>query len=192
MKNASKIRCPWANPNNPRYLAYHDQEWGVPTYDDRALFELLVLEGVQAGLSWEMVLNKRAHYREVFDHFDVHKVAQYDETKIEALLQDTGIVRNQLKIRSAIRNAKVFIEIQEAFGSFSDFIWAFVDHTPIVNHFVSIEEVPAQTPLSESISQTLKKRGMNFVGPTIMYAYMQSIGMVNDHLVDCFRYKGHC
>jgi len=189
MKNASKTRCPWANPSNPRYLAYHDQEWGVPTYDDRELFELLVLEGVQAGLSWEMVLNKRGHYREVFDYFDVHKVAQFNEAKIESLLQDTGIVRNQLKIRSAIRNAKIFIEIQEEFGSFSDFIWAFVDHTPIVNHFISIEVVPAQTPLSESISKALKKRGMNFVGPTIMYAYMQSIGMVNDHLVECFRYK---
>jgi len=186
MKTDTKERCPWANPNNPLYLAYHDHEWGVPSYDDRELFELLVLEGAQAGLSWETILNKRVHYREVFDGFDVHKVAQYEETKIATLLQDTGIVRNKLKIRSAIRNAKVFIQIQEEFGSFSEFIWAFIDHTPIVNHFVTIDEVPTQTPLSEHISKELKRRGMNFVGPTIMYAYMQSIGMVNDHLLGCF------
>ena len=179
-------RCPWANPNNPRYLDYHDHEWGVPTYDDRVLFELLVLEGAQAGLSWETVLNKRENYREAFDYFDVQKVAAYDEAKIATLLQNSGIIRNQLKIRSAIRNAKVFIEIQEEFGSFSTFIWGFVDHTPILNHFEHIEELPAQTPLSESLSEALKKRGMNFVGPTIMYAYMQSTGMVNDHLAGCF------
>ena len=186
MKNRNLPRCPWANPNNPLYLDYHDHEWGVPTYDDKALFELLILEGAQAGLSWETVLNKRENYRKAFDHFDVQKVAAYDEKKIESLLQNPGIIRNQRKIRSAIRNAKVFIEIQKEFGSFSTFIWGYVNHTPILNHFEHIKEVPAQTPLSESISKALKKRGMNFVGPTIIYAYMQSIGMVNDHLVGCF------
>ena len=186
MKNRNLPRCPWANPNNPLYLDYHDYEWGVPSYDDKALFELLVLEGAQAGLSWEMVLNKRENYREAFDHFDVQKVAVYSEKKLEALLQNPGIIRNRLKILSAIRNAKVFIEIQKEFGSFSAFIWAYVDHKPIINRFSDIEEVPTQTPLSKSISRALKKRGMNFVGPTIMYAYMQSIGMVNDHLVGCF------
>ena len=180
-------RCSWANPSNPLYLDYHDHEWGVPTYEDRALFELLVLEGAQAGLSWETVLNKRENYRKAFDDFDVQKVAAYDEDKIATLLQNPGIIRNQLKIRSAIRNAKVFIEIQEEFGSFSAFIWGYVDHTPILNHFEDINEIPAQTPLSESISKALKKRGMNFVGPTIMYAYMQSTGMVNDHLAGCFK-----
>ena len=185
MKNRNLPRCPWANPNNPLYLNYHDYEWGVPSYDDKALFELLVLEGAQAGLSWETVLNKRENYREAFDHFDVQKVAVYSEKKLEALLRNPGIIRNRLKIRSVIRNAKVFIEIQKEFGSFSAFIWAYVDHEPIVNRFSDIEEVPTQTPLSESISKELKKRGMNFVGPTIIYAYMQSIGMVNDHLVGC-------
>jgi DNA-3-methyladenine glycosylase I len=188
MKNRNKTRCPWANPNNPLYLSYHDHEWGVPTYDDKELFELIVLEGAQAGLSWEMVLNKRENYREAFDGFDVHKVAAYDTTKIDDLLQNPGIIRNHLKINSAIRNAKVFIEVQEEFGSFSAFIWSFVDHTPLINHFETIEELPVQTSLSESISKALKKRGMDFIGPTIMYAYMQSIGMVNDHLVGCFRY----
>jgi DNA-3-methyladenine glycosylase I len=190
MKNTNMSRCPWANPKNPLYLDYHDHEWGVPTYDDKALFELIVLEGAQAGLSWEMVLNKRENYREAFDHFDVQKVAAYDEEKIETLLQNSGIVRNKRKIRSAIRNAKVFIQIQEEFGSFSEFIWGFVDHRPILNHFKNSQEVPASTPLSDILSKELKSRGMNFVGSTIMYAYMQSIGMVNDHLLGCFCYEG--
>ena len=191
MKADNKSRCSWANPSNPLYLAYHDHEWGVPTYDDKALFELIVLEGAQAGLSWETILNKRENYREAFDGFDVQKVAAYDEEKIEALLQNAGIVRNQLKIRSAIRNAKVFIEIQEEFGSFSAFIWAYVDHRPILNHFKNSEEVPASTALSDMLSKELKSRGMNFVGSTIMYAYMQSIGMVNDHLVGCFKHPNN-
>jgi len=191
MKADNKSRCSWANPSNPLYLAYHDHEWGVPTYDDKALFELIVLEGAQAGLSWETILNKRENYREAFDGFDVQKVAAYDEEKIEALLQNAGIVRNQLKIRSAIRNAKVFIEIQEEFGSFSAFIWAYVDHRPILNHFKNSEEVPASTALSDMLSKELKSRGMNFVGSTIMYAYMQSIGMVNDHLLGCFKHPNN-
>ncbi len=182
---SEKVRCAWANPDNQLYIDYHDLEWGRPTHDDGELFELLVLEGAQAGLSWETVLNKREAYREAFDDFDVAKVSSYDENKIEELLSNSGIIRNRRKIESAIRNAKVFIEIQQEFGSFDKFIWGFVDHQPIINHFATDEEIPASTPLSEKISKELKKRGMNFIGPTIMYAYMQSIGMVDDHLIGC-------
>jgi len=184
-------RCPWANPDNPLYLAYHDHEWSVPTLDDRELFELLILEGAQAGLSWETILNKREHYREAFDHFDVQKVARYDEAKTAALLQNPGIIRNRRKIRSAIGNAGVFVAIQEAYGSFARYLWDFVDHTPIINHFETLEDVPAKTPLSETISKDLKARGMTFVGPTIIYALMQSAGMVNDHLTSCFKHRQH-
>ena len=191
MQTQTKPRCPWANPRNTLYLDYHDHEWGVPSYEDRILFELLVLEGAQAGLSWETILNKRERYREVFDGFDVHKVAAYDETKVAALLRDSGIIRNRLKIHAAITNARVFIEIQEEYGSFREFIWGFVGHTPIVNHFESMAEVPASTPLSEEISKDLKRRGMKFVGPTIIYAYMQSIGMVNDHLLGCIKHPSN-
>jgi len=191
MQHHTKPRCPWANPKNPLYLKYHDHEWGVPSYEDRELFELLILEGAQAGLSWETILNKRERYREQFDDFDVHKVAAYNETKVTTLLCDSGIIRNRLKIHAAITNARIFIEIQKEFGSFSTFIWGFVDHTPILNHYESIEEVPTATPLSEEISKNLKKRGMKFVGPTIIYAYMQSIGMVNDHLLGCFKHPSY-
>jgi len=184
-------RCPWANPDNPLYLAYHDHEWGVPTLDDRDLFELLILEGAQAGLSWETILNKREHYREAFDRFDIQKVARYDEAKAAALLQNPGIIRNRRKIRSAIGNAGVFIAIQEAYGSFARYLWDFVDHMPIINHFETLEDVPAKTPLSETISKDLKARGMTFVGPTIIYALMQSAGMVNDHLTSCFKHGQH-
>lgn len=184
MQNIS--RCPWANPDNPRYLAYHDHEWGVPLHDDRLLFELLVLESAQAGLSWETVLNKRSNYREAFDGFDLHKVAAYDNAKKDALLHNSGIIRNRRKIEAAIDNAKVVIEIQEEFGSFDSYIWGFVGGVPVINRFTDIAEVPASTPLSEKISKALKQRGMRFVGPTIIYAYMQAIGMVNDHLRSCF------
>ena len=184
-------RCPWANPDNPLYLAYHDHEWGVPTLDDRELFELMVLEGAQAGLSWETILNKREHYREAFDRFDIQKVARYDEAKAAALLQNPGIIRNRRKIRSAIGNAGVFVAIQEAYGSFARYLWDFVDHTPIINHFDTLDDVPAKTPLSETISKDLKARGMTFVGPTIIYALMQSAGMVNDHLTSCFKHGQH-
>ncbi len=179
-------RCPWANPNNPRYLAYHDHEWGVPLHDDRLLFEMLVLEGAQAGLSWETVLNKRENYREAFDGFDVRRVATYDKAKIDALLHNSGIIRNRRKIEAAIDNAKSYLQIQEAYGSFDRYIWGFVEGVPIINSFKTIAEVPASTPLSEEISKALKRRGMRFVGPTIIYAYMQAIGMVNDHLLSCF------
>ncbi len=179
-------RCLWANPNNPRYLAYHDHEWGKPLHDDRMLFEMLVLEGAQAGLSWETVLNKRENYREAFDGFDVRRVAAYDEAKIDALLHNSGIIRNRRKIEAAIDNAKSYLQIQEEYGSFDRYIWGFVAGIPIVNDFKTIAEVPASTPLSEEISKALKRRGMRFVGPTILYAYMQAIGMVDDHLAECF------
>jgi len=182
-------RCAWVDPENKIYTEYHDKEWGTPVHDDKKLFEMLVLEGAQAGLSWETVLKKRENYRKAFDGFDPQKVARYDEAKQAELLQNKGIIRNRLKIRSAIRNAGVFLEIQKEFGSFDTYIWNFVDNKPVPNEFESISQLPAKTELSEMISRDLKKRGMNFIGPTIIYAYMQSVGMVNDHEVSCFRYS---
>ena len=185
----NKPRCKWVSPKNPLYVSYHDSEWGVPLHDDIKLFEAIILDGAQAGLSWETILNKRENYREAFDQFDPHKVANYDDTKIEALLQNPGIVRNRMKVNSAVKNAKAFITIQNEFGSFDNWLWSHVDHKPIQNHWTSIDQVPASTPLSDTISKKLKKRGMSFVGSTIIYAMMQAIGMVNDHTTDCFRYK---
>ena len=181
-------RCDWAG-DDPLYIAYHDQEWGQPVHDDRELFELLILEGAQAGLSWITILRKRENYRAAFDNFDPEKVTRYDETKIASLLQDGGIIRNRLKIKSAVQNAGAFLKVQEEFGSFNRYIWGFVDHTPIHNAWEKMSQIPASTSLSEQISKDLKTRGFNFVGPTIVYAYMQSIGMVNDHTTDCFRYE---
>lgn len=178
-------RCAWVT-DDEIYKKYHDEEWGRPVHDDHKLFEFLVLEGAQAGLSWLTVLKKREHYKKVFDGFNPEKVANYDDKKIQALLNDTGIIRNKLKMNSAVRNAKVFLKIQQEFGSFDAYIWGFVDGQPILNHFKTIEEVPAKTALSDRISKDLQKRGMNFVGSTIVYAYMQAIGMVNDHTLDCF------
>ena len=178
-------RCAWVT-DDEIYKKYHDEEWGRPVHDDRKLFEFLVLEGAQAGLSWLTVLKKREHYKKVFDRFNPEKVANYDDKKIQALLNDAGIIRNKLKINSAVRNAKVFLKIQQEFGSFDAYIWGFVAGKPILNHFKTIEEVPAKTALSDRISKDLQKRGMNFVGSTIVYAYMQAIGMVNDHTLDCF------
>jgi DNA-3-methyladenine glycosylase I len=169
-------------------VAYHDEEWGVPVYDDRMLFEFLILEGAQAGLSWSTILKKREGYRLAFDDFDAEKVARYDGIKISALLTDPGIVRNQLKIGSAVTNAQAFLKIQDEWGSFSDYLWSFVDGRPIQNAWRSLAEIPAKTPLAEALSKDLKKRGFRFVGPTIIYAHMQATGIVNDHLVDCFRY----
>ncbi len=180
-------RCWWAPANDPLYCKYHDEEWGVPTHNDSDLFEMLILEGAQAGLSWSTILHKRENYRKAFDNFDAAKVAKYDEAKINVLLQNKGIVRNQLKIRSTIKNAKIFLKLQQEFGSFDNYIWRYVNHKPIINHWKRPESVPAETNLSKTISKDLKKRGMSFVGPTIIYAYMQSIGMVDDHLVDCFK-----
>lgn len=180
--------CDWVN-DDPLMIDYHDKEWGVPTYDDQELFEFLILEGAQAGLSWSTVLKKRARYQAVFDGFDPKKVSKYTEKKVEQLLQDSGIIRNRLKVQSAIRNAKIFLDIQKEFGSFSDYLWSFVKHKPIHNSYHSWKEVPATSKESDALSKDLKKRGMNFVGSTIMYAYMQAVGMVNDHELKCPRHK---
>lgn len=182
-----KTRCEWAG-TDPLYVAYHDEQWGVPMHDDQDLFEMLLLEGAQAGLSWSTILNKRENYRKAFDGFEIARVAAYGEEDVQRLLADAGIVRNKLKVRSAIRNARAVLEIQAEFGSLDAYLWNFVDGIPIQNEWKAMRDVPAQTPLSEQMCKALKKRGCNFVGPTICYALMQSIGMVNDHTVDCFRY----
>ncbi|GMV68188.1 MAG: DNA-3-methyladenine glycosylase I [Pseudomonadota bacterium] len=179
--------CPWCG-QDPLYRRYHDTEWGVPVHDDAVLFEFLVLEGAQAGLSWITVLRKREHYRRAFDHFDAERVAAFDAARVETLLQDPGLIRNRLKMESAVSNARAFLEVQAQFGSFDRYIWGFVDGRPIVNRFASTVEVPAVTPLAETISRDLKRRGFRFVGPTIVYAHMQATGMVNDHLVTCPRH----
>ena len=181
------IRCSWCG-NDPLYISYHDEEWGVPLYDDQALFECLILENFQAGLSWITVLKKRKNFRDAFDHFDYHKIATYDEKKIESLLQNSGIIRNKLKILSAISNAKYFIEIQNEFGSFRKYIWGFVNENSIKNNFKTTSEYPVKTSLSETISKDLKNRGFKFVGATVVYAFMQAIGIVNNHVESCFRY----
>ena len=185
-------RCAWVPENNIEYQNYHDQEWGVPVYDDKKLFEFLVLEGAQAGLSWETILKRRFGYTQAFANWDVQKVAHFGETEVAELLQDTGIIRNKLKVKSAIKNAQAFIKVQEEFGSFSEYIWGFVQHKPIQNKFASTSDIPAETALSKKISKDLKLRGFSFVGPTIIYAHMQATGMVNDHTVDCFRYNEVC
>jgi len=183
-----KQRCAWVPVNNPLYVKYHDEEWGVPVHDDRLLFEFLVLEGAQAGLSWLTVLRKRENYRQAFDGFDPPRVARYDEAKIQRLLQNPGIIRNRLKVRAAVTNAQAFLKVQEEFGSFDRFIWSFVNGRPIVNAWKRDGEIPASTPLSDTISRELKRRGFKFVGSTIVYAHMQATGMVNDHTTDCFRH----
>ncbi len=183
-----KRRCEWGTVSQ-LYIDYHDKEWGVPIHDDRTLFEFLVLEGAQAGLSWETVLKKRENYRKAFSNFDPVKVSLYGDKKIEALMGNKGIIRNRLKITSAVNNAKRFLEVQEEFGSFDAYIWQFVNGKPITNRFKSIRELPATTKESDAMSKDLKKRGFKFVGPTICYAHMQATGMVNDHIVGCFRYK---
>ena len=180
-------RCSWCG-DDPLYVAYHDEEWGVPVYDDCMLFEFLILEGAQAGLSWSTILKKREGYRAAFDGFDPAIVARYDERKTAELLADAGIVRNRLKVASAVSNAQAFLSVQEEHGSFSNYIWTFVDGTPIQNEWRTLAEIPAKTQLAETISKDLKKRGFRFVGPTIVYAHMQATGMVNDHIISCFRY----
>lgn len=181
-------RCNWCLKDD-LYTHYHDTEWGVPVHDDRVLFEFLILEGVQAGLSWHTVLKKRENYRIAYNAFNPQQVARYDEAKMNALLQNSGLIRNRLKIAASVNNAKRFLEVQQEFGSFNNYIWGFVDHQPIVNHFEQLGDIPATTPLSDKISQDLKKRGFKFVGSTIVYAHMQATGMVNDHLVSCFRHS---
>jgi len=181
-------RCEWCG-SDPLYLKYHDEEWGVPLHDDRALFEFLVLEGAQAGLSWLTILRRRDGYRRAFDDFDVVTIAAYGEAEVERLLSDPGIIRNRAKVRSAIQNAQAFVAVQEEFGSFDAYIWRFVDGKPIDGSCRVIADIPARTELSDTISKDLKKRGFSFVGSTIMYAHMQATGMVNDHVVSCFRYQ---
>ncbi|MBB6218842.1 DNA-3-methyladenine glycosylase I [Anaerosolibacter carboniphilus] len=182
-----KKRCDWAGQEQI-YIDYHDKEWGVPVHEERKLFEFLILEGAQAGLSWITILKKRENYRKAFDGFDPEKVARYDEKKLEELMGNEGIVRNRLKIQAAIQNAKAFLAVQQEFGSFDAYIWHFVDEKPLKNAWKSLKEVPAKTSVSDAMSKDLKKRGFKFVGSTICYAFMQAIGMVNDHTTDCFRY----
>lgn len=181
-------RCDWVPADDPLYQTYHDEEWGVPVHDDRRLFEMLILEGAQAGLSWRTILRKRDNYRAAFDGFDPVKIAGYGEEKIADLLGNEGIVRNKLKIRAAVQNARAFLQLQQQYGSFDAFIWQFVDRTPIVNAFTALKELPAKTAQSDAMSKALRRHGFTFVGSTICYAFMQAVGMVNDHQVDCFRY----
>ena len=183
-----KHKCGWCL-GDPLYEAYHDEEWGVPVKDDDTLFEFLILETFQAGLSWITILRKRENFRKAFDNFDYKKIAKYDQSKIDTLLQDAGIIRNKLKIKATVTNAQAFMTIQKEFGSFSKYIWAFVNDTPIKNAFQDYRDAPAHTTLSDDISKDLKKRGFKFVGSTVIYAHMQATGMVNDHEVNCFRYE---
>ncbi|TYA70074.1 DNA-3-methyladenine glycosylase I [Seonamhaeicola marinus] len=185
---SKKNRCSWCEGDD-LYEKYHDEEWGVPEYEDDRLFEFLILETFQAGLSWITVLRKRENFRKAFNGFDYKKIATYNQEKIDDLLQDSGIIRNKLKVKATVTNAQAFIKIQDEFGSFSKYIWGFVNGKPIKNAFKTLKEVPANTPLSDAISKDLKKRGFKFVGTTVVYAYMQATGMVNDHLTSCFRYN---
>lgn len=181
-------RCGWSI-TDPLMIEYHDNEWGVPLHDDRKHFEFIVLDGAQAGLSWQTVLRKREAYRKAFDNFDYRKVARYNEKKITELLNDPGIIRNRLKVSSAVKNARAFLAVREEFGTFDEYIWQFVGGSPVQNSWKSLKELPAKTPISDAMSKDMKKRGFNFVGSTICYAYMQAAGMVNDHTVDCFRHR---
>jgi len=185
---SDKTRCPWPG-NDALMIRYHDKEWGTPLHDDRKLFEFLVLEGFQSGLSWLTVLRKRDNFRKAFDNFDFNKVAGYDERKIESLLKDSGIIRNRLKIQGAITNARAFIEIRKEFGTFNKYIWSFTGGKTIHHGFKSLKEIPAKTEMSDHISKDMKKSGFKFVGPTIVYSHLQATGVVNDHIKDCFRYK---
>ncbi|HEU4926351.1 MAG TPA: DNA-3-methyladenine glycosylase I [Vicinamibacterales bacterium] len=189
MTKKPPTRCAWANPANALMLEYHDREWGVPVHDDRTHFEFLVLEGAQAGLSWAIVLRKREAYRRAFSGFDPHKVARYTEKRIQSLVADPCIVRNRMKIEAAVKNARAFLAVQEEFGSFDAYCWRFVGGKPLVNRRKATRDIPATSPESDAFSKDLKRRGFGFVGSTIIYAHMQAVGMVNDHLVECFRYR---
>jgi DNA-3-methyladenine glycosylase I len=186
-KPTNLVRCSW--PSDDLSIRYHDEEWGVPTHDEKILFEFLILEGAQAGLSWDTILKKRENYRAAFDRFDPKKIARYDRRKIQSLMNNAGIVRNRLKIASTVQNAKAFLKVQEEFGSFDAYIWQFTGGSPLVNSRRSSKQLPASTPESDAMSKDLKKRGFSFVGTTICYAFMQAVGMVNDHLTMCFRYS---
>jgi DNA-3-methyladenine glycosylase I len=188
-KRKALKRCAWTEGSSPLMLKYHDTEWGVPTHSDRKLFEFLILEGAQAGLSWKTILDRRRNYRRAFENFHARKIVRYTRRDINRLLKDAGIIRNRLKIEATVENAKRFIEMQKEFGSFDEYIWRFVGHSPIIHKYKKISEIPAQTKESEAMSRDLKKRGFRFVGPTICYAFMQAVGMVNDHTTDCFRYR---
>ena len=188
MKKSRVKRCDWVN-EEPIYIDYHDHEWGVPIFDDRLLFEFLILEGMQAGLSWLTILKKRDNFRACFDHFDAKKIARYDQKKIDALMQNPGIIRNRLKIQSVITNAQAVLALQKSNLSLSDYLWQFVDGKPIVNHWKNKSEIPTRSDLSDALSKDLKKRGFKFIGTTICYAFMQAVGMVNDHTADCFKYS---
>lgn len=183
-----KRRCEWCG-DDPLYVAYHDEEWGVPVHDDRRLFEMLILEGAQAGLSWSTILKKRENYRKAFNRFDARKIAKYDKAKIARLLADPGIVRNRLKIAATVQNARAFLQVQKEFGSFDRYLWQFVGGKPKQNRWKSLKEIPAKTAESDAMSKDLKKRGFSFVGSTICYAFMQAVGMVNDHITTCFRHR---
>jgi DNA-3-methyladenine glycosylase I len=183
-----KKRCPWPT-TDPLYLDYHDREWGVPVHDERKHFEFLVLETMQAGLSWHIILKKRENFRKAFDGFDPARVARYSERKIQSLLKDPGIVRNKLKIRAAVHNAKCFLEVQKEFGSFDAYLWGFVNGKPVINRWKRLSQMPPSTALSDRVSKDLKSRGFKFTGTTVVYAHLQAVGMVNDHMVDCFRYR---
>jgi len=185
---AMKTRCAWAG-NDPLYVSYHDEEWGVPLHDDRKLFEFLILEGAQAGLSWRTILGKRPHYRRAFARFDARKVARFGKAELTAMLADPGLVRNRMKLEAAIGNARAFLAVQKEAGSFDRFVWSFVDHRPIENRWTRGGQVPAESDESRALSKELRRRDFRFVGPTICYAFMQAVGMVNDHLVECFRYR---
>jgi len=187
MKTSDTKRCSWAG-DDPLYVEYHDREWGVPVYDDRRLFEMIILEGAQAGLSWMTVLKKRENYRRAFDQFDAGKIARYGARKKRALLNDAGIIRNRLKIDSTIGNARAFLDVVDEHGSFSDYLWGFVDGRPTVNRWRKVSQVPVSTEISDALSKALKRRGFKFVGTTICYAFMQAVGMVNDHVTTCFRH----
>jgi DNA-3-methyladenine glycosylase I len=189
MSPREKVRCQWAAGQDDVYVAYHDEEWGVPLHDDVRLFEFLILEGAQAGLSWSTILNKRPAYRKAYSGFDPAKVARFDTARKERLLRNEGIVRNRLKIEASVANARAFLAVQKEFGSFDAYLWRFVDGRPQRNKFKSLKEIPAQTRRSEALSKDLRKRGFRFVGPTICYAFMQAVGMVNDHETRCFRYR---
>jgi len=182
-------RCGWCENTYPEYIRYHDEEWGVPVHDDQTQFEFLLLEGAQAGLSWSTILNKRAGYRKAFENFVVEKIASFDEKRIQSLLNNPDIVRNQLKIRTAVTNAQKFIEVQQEFGSFDHYIWSFVYGKPLINQWKTLSDIPATSKESDALSKDLKKRGFKFVGSTIIYAHMQAVGMVNDHEIECFRYR---
>jgi DNA-3-methyladenine glycosylase I len=183
-----KTRCPWPS-NNPLMIAYHDEEWGVPLHDDRSLFEFLVLDAFQAGLNWSIILAKRENFRRALSDYDIPKIAKYDSRQVARLLNDAGIIRNKLKIAATINNARAFIKVQKEFGSFDNYIWQFVDGIPKINRLKTLKNIPAKSPESDTMSADLKNRGFSFVGSTICYAFMQAAGMINDHMVDCFRYK---